>query len=311
MLEIDVVVKIENPVEVRLEVIDFDVVISQQALGGGLLLHQVVHELSLGVEGIPLHQRIRRKKEDELRLRMRLDEGEKVVFHVEPRLLREGGMLFKRRLRDLLAADDRAVKHRLRAEDEILAPAVHRVPLGRIGLPEGAQALGDVLGQHAPVEPVLHVVERLVIIQIGGHLGLWRLVEERERIDVQPVEDGFDFMAGKRHLHHLPVVERRAAVDAELDKAAAQRRVQLAGPEVLRHRGADDDAVVVVGLGDAGVGIALRPAFDRRDERRRLVIDLEGIDEDDQGDDQHERADEQGQRQASPLGSRHECAPFQ
>ena len=181
-----------------------------------------------------------------------------------------------------------------------IAPAVHRVPLVRVALPPGGEALRQVMGEHAGVEPVAHVVGEAEVVEVIGHLELRLRVKVGQRVHVDAVEHGADLVGGEGHLHHLAVVVGRAAVDAELDEPTAQQRIQPARHEVLRHGGADDDAVVVVGFGDAGVGVALCSVGHGRDEARRLVVDLEGIDEDDGARDERKREQQQRERQRGP-----------
>ena len=214
---------------------------------------------------------------------MLLDVRQEVVLHVHLELIGKRRLFPGVALLDAAGAERIPRKHGVLAICEQVAPHVHGVYLIRIALAERHQALGDVFGQHAGVEPIGDVVKQVVVVEVIRRFVVGRFIEVGQRVQINAVQHAANVVRGKGQLHHLFVIEGGAAVDAQLDELPAEKAIQLGRTKVFRHRGADHHAVVCVVFGDARVGIELRAVCNRGDERRRFVIHFKGVDDRDGG----------------------------
>ena len=126
---------------------------------------------------------------------------------------------------DRIPAEGNVRQHGFPAVGIQIAPAVHRVELIRVALPQRGEAFGNVGQQHAFVEPIGNVVEEIVVVEIIRHFALGRLVKIGQRFHVHAVEHAAHVVRREGHIHHLLMVEGGTRVDAKLDKLPAEKAV--------------------------------------------------------------------------------------
>ena len=301
MQRILVVVQVEHPVLARGEVVNGYVfigaerVIAQPAQGEHAL------QRALAEHGGPFRGGIGREEEVKLRLGMRGDEGQNVRFQVGLR----GGHVPVGGL-NLPGWGELRVVQRDKAVVVAPGPAVHAVAQGIVlPLPPGAQAARQEGAEHGTIEPVRRIVQRIAVVQVHRHVAAGLVKRCDHGVHVQAVDDAPHVVRLKREIKQQRVVVRGAGGGAQLDEAAAEHRVHLRRAEVLRDRGADDGAVVIVAAHDARVGIHLRGVVNRRKIARREAIDLERVDHDDQRAEKGNGARQRRKAQAGPGFSLH------
>ena len=223
MFCVDVLIQVADPFRPRLKIINLHVVVWKQRFGQRFFLLQMVFHLPLRVKLIPVRGGIRREEENKLCVGVLLDERQKVVLHVELGLL--GKPRFGVDLLDRIPAEGNVRQHGFPAVGIQIAPAVHRVELIRVALPQRGEAFGNVGQQHAFVEPIGNVVEEIVVVEIIRHFALGRLVKIGQRFHVHAVEHAAHVVRREGHIHHLLMVKGGTRVDAKLDKLPAEKAV--------------------------------------------------------------------------------------
>ena len=215
MPRINVVVKIADPIRPRLKIVNLHVVIGEQHLDQRLLLVQIELQRAVFVGLIPREKRIRREKEHELRIAVLLDVRQEVVLHVHLELIGKRRLFPGVALLDAAGAERIPRKHGVLAICEQVAPHVHGVYLIRIALAERHQALGDVFGQHAGVEPIGDVVKQVVVVEVIRRFMVGRFIEVGQRVQINAVQHAANVVRGKGQLHHLFVIEGEISVADE------------------------------------------------------------------------------------------------
>ena len=296
-----VVLEVQHPVLPGGEIVERHIRAGAQAVIAEAPQGENGFQRAVAGHGGPFRRRIGREEDVEMRLRVRLHIGEQVRFQVcrsrgDVRL--RGELRLRRREAGVVEGD--------LAVAVPSGPAVHAVPDAVVlPLAPGGEAAGQEAAQDALVQPVRHVVQGIVVIEVERHRAAGLVGLPDVGVDVEAVNHPAHFMCLEGEAQQQRVVVGRAGGGAELDEPAPQLLVHVGGPEVFRDGGADDGAVVVVAADDSRVGVYLRRVVDGRQVTRRQPVDLEGIDETDGGAQRQEGGEEQQNHQPRPGFSSH------